>query len=110
MGGKLRLGNKADLLKCLGSAVLNFTLCGCQLLDGAAIILMLSPGTAQLNQEYSSLHNYIISPINLLVCMYYSKEQPGRREVDTTYYCMQKMLPREVTVNCIYILMQLTNG
>ena len=58
LGGKLRLGNKADLLGCLGLEEMQSTYTpavDAKLLDGAAIVQMLNPGTAQTFQEYSDL-------------------------------------------------------
>ena len=57
-GGKLRLGTKADLLDCLGLEGLQSTdapVVDAKLLDGAAIVQMLNPGTARTFQEYSDL-------------------------------------------------------
>ncbi len=46
-GGKLRLGTKADLLGCLGLEELRTPAVDAKLLDGAAIVQMLNPGTAK---------------------------------------------------------------
>ena len=58
LGGKLRLGTKADLLDCLGVEEVQST-CSpavdAKLHDGAAEIHMLNPGTARTFQEYSDL-------------------------------------------------------
>ena len=58
LGGKLRLGNKADLLGCLGLEEMQSTCApavDAKLLDGAAIVQMLNPGMARTFQEYSDL-------------------------------------------------------
>ena len=58
LGGKLRLGNKADLLSCLGLEEVQSTCTlavDAKLLDGAAVIQMLNRGTAQTFQQYSDL-------------------------------------------------------
>ena len=56
LGGKLRLGNKADLFGCLE---LIQSTCApdvdATFVDGTAVVQMLSPGTAQTVQEYSDL-------------------------------------------------------
>jgi len=55
MGGKLQLGNKADLLRCLQSEEVQSTTApsvDAKLLDVAAIVQMLSPGTTRTFQEY----------------------------------------------------------
>ena len=58
LGGKLRLGTKADLLDCLGVEEVQST-CSpavdAKLHDGAAEIHMLNPGTARTFQECSDL-------------------------------------------------------
>ena len=56
LGGKLRLGTKEDLLDCLGLEGMQSTgtpAVDAKLLDGAAVVQMLNPGTARTFQEYS---------------------------------------------------------
>ncbi len=58
LGGKLRLGNKADLLSYLGLEEVQSTCTPAvysKLLDGAAVVQMLNPGMAQTFQQYSDL-------------------------------------------------------
>ena len=58
VGGKLCLGTKADLLDCLGLEEVQSTnspAIDANLLDGAAIVQMLTPGTATTFQEYLDL-------------------------------------------------------
>ena len=58
LGGKLRLGTKADLLDCLGLEEIQSTntpSVDAKLLDGAAIVQMLNPGTARAIQGYFDL-------------------------------------------------------
>ena len=57
-GGKLCLGTKAELLDCLGLKEIQSTgtpAVDAKLLDGAAVVQMLNPGTAITFQEYSDL-------------------------------------------------------
>ena len=56
LGGKLRIGTKADLLDCLGLEGIQSTgtpAVDTKLLDGTAVVQMLNPGTARTFQEYS---------------------------------------------------------
>ena len=66
LGRKLHLGNKADLLGCLGLEEMQFT-CAPDLdatfVHGAAVVQMFSTGTAQTFQEYSDLCFFPMSPI-----------------------------------------------
>ena len=55
-GGKLRLGKKADLLRCLESEETqptNAPVVNAKFLDGAAVVQMLNPGTAKTFQDYA---------------------------------------------------------
>ena len=56
VGGKLRLGTKADLLDCLElekKQSTNTPVVNAKLFDGAAVVQMLNPGTAKTFQEYA---------------------------------------------------------
>lgn len=56
VGGKIRLGTKADLLHCLEleeKQSANTPVVDVKLLDGAAIVQMLNPGMARTFQEYA---------------------------------------------------------
>jgi len=56
IGGKLRLGTKADLLDCLElekKQSTNTPVVNAKLFDGAAVVQMLNPGTAKTFQEYA---------------------------------------------------------
>ena len=58
VGGKLRLGTKADLLHCLDleeKQSVNAPIVDVKLFDGAAIVQMLKPGTAKTFQEYADM-------------------------------------------------------
>lgn len=55
-GGKLRLGTKADLLRCIESKESqseSIPVVNAKFLDGAAIVQMLNPGTAKTFQDYA---------------------------------------------------------
>ena len=57
-GGKLRIGKKADLLSCLQLEEIQTTstpVVDAFFLDGAAVVQMLNPGTAETFQEYAEL-------------------------------------------------------
>ena len=57
LGGKLRIGTKADLLQCLsieGPVPLDTPVVDALFIDGAAVVQMLSPGTARTFQEYAN--------------------------------------------------------
>ena len=58
VGGKLRLGTKADLLHCLDleeKQSVNTPIVDVKLFDGAAIVQILKPGTAKTFQEYADM-------------------------------------------------------
>ena len=58
VGGKLRIGKKADLLSCLQLEEMQTTstpVVDAFFLDGAAVVQMLNPGTAETFQEYAEL-------------------------------------------------------
>ena len=79
LGGKLRLGNKADLLGCFGLEEMQSTYppaVDAKLLDGAAIVQMLNPGMAQIFQEYS----------DLVFLSYVSNQLTTARRVDVCAY------------------------
>ena len=78
LGGKLRLGTKADLLDCLGLEEVQSTsspAIDAKLLDGAAIVQMLTPGTARTFQEYS----------DLVFLTYVSNQLATAKRVDTVW-------------------------
>ena len=52
VGGKLRIGTKADLLQCLPLQSSRTPIVDVKLLDGAAVVQMLNPKTARSFQEY----------------------------------------------------------
>ncbi|XP_034062878.1 uncharacterized protein LOC117540355 [Gymnodraco acuticeps] len=54
-GGKIRIGVKADLLRCLESDLLensSVPMADATIFDGAAVVQMLNPGTSRTFQEY----------------------------------------------------------
>ena len=56
VGGKFRLGSKADLLDCLdleSKQSANTPIVNAKIFDGAAVVQMLNPGTAKTFQEYA---------------------------------------------------------
>jgi len=58
VGGKVRVGKKADLLSCLQLEEMQTTstpVVEAIFLDGAAVVQMLNPGTANTFQEYADL-------------------------------------------------------
>ena len=65
-GGKMRFGVKADLLRCLESNLLennSAPVAQAIILDGAAVVQMLNPGTSRTFQEYGE--RVLICPIHL---------------------------------------------
>ena len=66
--GKIRLGVKADLLRCLGSDLLEENVKihpDATILDGAAVVQMLNPGASRTFQEYMEKvclhHTYLLN-------------------------------------------------
>ena len=58
LGGKIRLGTKADLLNCLeleGKHSTNTPVVDAKFFDGAAVVQMLNPKTAKTFQEYADV-------------------------------------------------------
>jgi len=55
VGGKIRSTTKSDLLRCLNwKAAHNLPSVDAKCLDGAAVVRMLSPGSAKSFQDYAS--------------------------------------------------------
>ena len=55
VGGKIRSTTKSDLLQCLDlKAIHNLPPVDAKCLDGAAVVRMLSPGSAKTFQDYAS--------------------------------------------------------
>ena len=62
LGGKIRLGTKADLLHCLElKETHNTPVVNAKFFDGAAVVNMLHPGTAKTFQDYAAVFTSYIS-------------------------------------------------